>query len=262
MFWIDAGVNLADKRLGDISTLRQQCDEYQITDIIAIGTTLADSIASNELAAKHSFVHSTAGIHPHYTKDSSDGDIVTLRELVSQSNVVAIGECGLDFNRNFSPPAIQLKRFEQQLVIACETGLPVYLHERDAFEYQYRLLKRYASDLGGGLVHCFTGNVQQMNAYLELGFHIGITGWLTDTKRGQSLRDAVAQLPLSRLVLETDAPYLVPKNIRPRPRQSSPVHIPFIATEFANLTGHSIEQVQRHSWQNTINLFSLADKAQ
>lgn len=260
MSWIDAGINLTDKRFGDINTLRQQCDEHQISNIIAIGTTLADSIASHQLANEYDFVHSTAGIHPHYTKDASDQDMLALRQLASQSNIVAIGECGLDFNRNFSPPAIQLKRFEQQLVIACDTGLPVYLHERDAFEHQYELLTRYASDLTGGLVHCFTGNEQQMNAYLELGFHIGITGWLTDTKRGQSLRDAVTQLPLSRLVLETDAPYLVPKNIRPRPRHCSPIHIPLIAAEFANLSGHSIEQIQHQSSQNTINLFSLANR--
>src|SRR5690606_9889314 len=117
---------------------------------------------------------------------------------------VAIGETGLDFNRNLSPPDIQKAVFEQQLHIAADTGLPLFLHERDALEDQLELLKRYRDRISGGVAHCFTGTAEALRAYLKLDLYIGITGWICDERRGTHLRELVKEIPLNRLLLETD----------------------------------------------------------
>lgn len=254
MQWIDAGVNLTDKRL-DYDSVVEDCNKANITHIVAIGTTLEESIASVNYAKQSPRVFATAGIHPHYAESTTTEQWRQLTELVHASEVVAVGECGLDYNRNFSTPASQRYWFEKQLQLACEVGKPVYLHERDAFNDQYQLLSKYVAQLSGGVVHCFTGHSEQMQAYLELGFHIGITGWLCDEKRGTDLRNSMTVLPLDRLILETDAPYLVAKTIRPRPRHSMPSHIPVIAEKVAELTGFSLTDIQAASHQNTLNLF-------
>jgi TatD DNase family protein len=174
---------------------------------------------------------------------------------------VAIGECGLDFNRNFSTPEQQLLAFEQQLKLACELDLPVFLHERDAFDPQIELLTKYHKELKGGVVHCFTGNIEQMSRYLDLGLYIGITGWVCDLKRGQALRDAVKSLPLNRILLETDAPYLRPKGLANNRKvdngNNEPAYLPYIAEEVAGLMATDINTIQVASLNNTQTLFNI-----
>ena len=254
MAWVDAGVNITDKRI-HIDTLLDDCLQSNVSRVVAIGTTLNDSRQAVTCANSHTQILATAGIHPHYSKDAVAGDYQQLKMLAARYEVVAIGECGIDFNRNFSPADTQLHWFEKQLQLACELGKPVYLHERDAFKQQHALLKRYSEKLVGRLVHCFTGTESEMEAYLALGFHIGITGWLCDDKRGQALQNAVKSLPISRLILETDAPYLVPKNIRPRPKMSMPSHVAIIAQRFCDITGHSIKDVEQQTTRNVAQLF-------
>ena len=142
----------------------------------------------------------TIGVHPHNAKDVSEKDYPLLRELAQQEGCVAIGECGLDFNRNFSPQSLQRDVFEEQLKIAVDVNLPVYLHERDAFSEQLSLLNRYMPNIKGGIAHCFTGSTEQVKQYLALGLYIGVTGWVCDEKRGEELRGAVKHIPLNRLV--------------------------------------------------------------
>ncbi|MDO6692326.1 TatD family hydrolase [Aliiglaciecola sp. 3_MG-2023] len=255
--WFDIGINLPDKRLS-LPDVIEHAVSKDVTGIILIGTDVQQSIEAHSIAQQFpKTLFSTAGIHPHNAKDAPSDYIQQLSQLASNNKIVAIGECGLDFNRNFSPPATQLRIFEQQLELACELQLPVYLHERDAFTEQLRLLKTYSSRLVGGVVHCFTGSIEQMEAYLELGFYIGITGWVCDPKRGESLREAVLRLPSDRMLLETDSPYLFPKTLKAKSRNNQPANIPHIAEFIANLRNQELQDLQQSCWQNTMDLFAI-----
>lgn len=267
----DIGVNLTNNRFNDDweATIQRSLD-VGVDKLIITGTDMAeskDALLMCDSWLKHCYA--TVGIHPHYAKDAVDvkgkpNFYQDITQLASHSNAVAIGECGLDFNRNFSPRDIQLAVFEAQLEIACDLGMPVFLHERDAFEEQIRLLEKYRSKLVGGVVHCFTGNTDQIKAYLDLDFYIGITGWLCDAKRGQELREAVTHLPLNRLLLETDAPYLMPKTLKTSSKRNEPENLPHILEQLAAIllqqeehAALSLQDIAHASYQNSITLFGL-----
>lgn len=260
MSWIDIGVNLTDSRL-DADPVIQRAVNAKVEKLIITGTSLQASSKAITLANNRpSTLYTTAGVHPHNAKDFNHQARFSLERIASEKQVVAIGECGLDFNRNFSTPTQQLHAFEQQLQLACELDLPVFLHERDAFDEQIKLIKKYRHKLVGGVAHCFTGNLSQMNQYLDLGLYIGITGWVCDTKRGQDLREAVPYLPLKSLLLETDAPYLRPKGLSNNRKldkgNNEPAYLPFIATELAALMNIDKVKLQQTCYNNTLNLFS------
>ena len=255
--WFDIGVNLTDKRLSDPAIL-DRAQVAGVTHMAITGTSIEESRQAIELARLHPGVLCcTAGIHPHYAKDAAPDYLDQLRALALQPEVVAIGECGLDFNRNFSPPDTQLQVFESQLALAAELNMPVFLHERDAFDEQLVLLKRYRDRIPGGVAHCFTGNAEQMKAYLALDLHIGITGWLCDQKRGNALRDAVPQLPLDKVLLETDAPYLMPKTLKTGSRNNEPANLPHIGQSLADLMGLDVDTLKSSSYLNSLKLFGL-----
>ncbi len=201
----------------------------------------------------------TLGIHPHNAKDACEQDFARLREQLTQPGVVAVGECGLDFNRNFSPPDVQIEVFKRQLAIAVESGLPVYLHERDAFETQLACRSPVIDALSGGIAHCFTQGMTQLHGYLQLGLYIGITGWVCDPKRGADLRACLTDLPLEKLILETDAPYLFPKTLRPRQRNNTPACLPHIGEQVARLYGVDTPRISASSYANTCQLFGIDD---
>ncbi|WP_026376438.1 TatD family hydrolase [Aestuariibacter salexigens] len=252
--WFDCGVNLIDERLEPASVLVQS-RTANVKYLCVIATDLQHAQHAVNLCEQYpESLVCTAGVHPHYADGFTAQSAEQIRQLVASPHVVAIGECGLDFNRNFSSPDNQRQAFEVQLELACELQKPVLLHERDAFDEQYRMLSGVISSLPGGVAHCFTGDTGQMTAYLELGLYIGITGWLCDEKRGLALREAVHKLPLERLILETDAPYLWPKTLRPRKRNNHPANIPHIAEQLSALTGHSVMDIQQHSWRNSLTL--------
>lgn len=260
--WFDIGVNLTDKRLEPGSTIESALS-VGVKKIAVTGTSIEASNDALALCKKFSAqLVCTAGIHPHYAKDVTDNYLQQLTELAGDPLVVAIGECGLDFNRNFSPADAQLAVFEQQLNLASDLSMPVFLHERDAFEQQLSLLKKYQNRLTGGVVHCFTGTLEQMQRYLELGLYIGITGWVCDPKRGDALREAVSKLPLERVLLETDAPYLMPKTLKSKSRNNQPANLPHIAETVSTLMKVEVHQLQKHSFQNAMTLFQLDDKGQ
>lgn len=257
MKWFDAGVNLLDNRLDPEAVISEAASAG--VDKICLITTHPDEwekAAALHAAFPDSLCY-TVGIHPHNAKDVKQADYGRLKVCARLPGVVAIGECGLDFNRNFSPPDTQKAVFIRQLEIAAEMGLPVYLHERDAFETQQTCLKPLLHDLKGGIAHCFTGDKSTMQAYLDMGLYIGITGWVCDPKRGDALRDAVPSLPLERIVLETDAPYLFPKTLRPRKRHNSPASIPHIAEAVADLLQTTPAQISLNSYANSCRLFGL-----
>lgn len=197
----------------------------------------------------------TLGVHPHNARDAQPAHWTELRERSQQPGVVAIGECGLDFNRDFSPRDIQRRVFAEQVALAVELGKPLYLHERDAFADQMAILAPAKQKLSGGIAHCFTGTTEQMQAYLQLGLYIGITGWVCDAKRGEALRDALQHLPLERLILETDAPYLYPKDRKPRQRNNAPAYLPHVGLTVAGIKALTPEQIQDISFTNAVTLF-------
>ncbi|WP_100642739.1 TatD family hydrolase [Alteromonas facilis] len=254
MRWFDAGVNCFDDRLPLAETL-EAARTKGVDRMCVIATHQRDWDKCLAWASQYpENLCCTIGVHPHYADGVSADWLTQLTHLANTHSVSAIGECGLDFNRMFSTQENQLHVFEQQLRLAADLKLPVYLHERDAFDQQYQLLSEYHSTLVGGLVHCFTSHKEHLKAYLDLGFYIGITGWICDPKRGDALRDALQYLPLDRLILETDSPYLFPKGFKPRTRNNTPAHLPYIAQQVADLKNITVEQVNQVSIINTTQL--------
>ena len=229
---VDICVNFASKDFRhDEADVVARARAAGVTTWLITGSELADSRKSIRLAEKYPETGwATAGVHPHHAKDWDQSYPEQLRELCAHPRVRALGETGLDFNRNYSPRDAQLYAFEAQLELAADLQLPVFLHEREAFEAFLPLMARYRDRLIDGVVHCFTGNDEELAAYLDLDLHIGITGWICDERRGLHLRELVRRIPAERLMLETDAPYLLPRDLEPRPdsRRNEPAHLPHI----------------------------------
>ena len=261
MHWFDIGVNLTNERF-DIEQVISRAGDAGVESMLITGTSVEESMKALEICRQSTKgLYCTAGIHPHHASEFGPQSYATLFTLCQDPKVLAVGECGLDFNRNFSSPQQQLYAFEQQLILACELQLPVFLHERDAFAEQISLLKKYRKNLIGGVVHCFTGDCAQMLAYLELDLYIGITGWLCDPVRGMALREAVLNLPLERLMLETDAPYLRPKGLAKNrvvdKGNNEPAYLPYIAGQLSEIMALDVNIIKRHSYLNCLSLFGL-----
>ena len=257
-WWFDTGVNLFSERFAqDRDAVIERARQNHIRELLLISSDLAESYQNSDYCQTTTSLYCTAGVHPHQASTVADGWLDELQLLLKLPHVVAVGECGLDFNRNFSTPKQQIEVFEGQLALAAKLKKAVYLHERDAFPTQISLLKNHPGL--SGIAHCFTGDSSQLKAYLDLGLYIGITGWLCDTKRGQHLMDAVRYLPLDRLILETDAPFLLPKTLTPKPKSSrnEPAYLPEIAAKLADLTGHSLDDIALHSRRNSLSLFQI-----
>lgn len=254
----DAGVNLFSAQFdADRYEVLERCNAQQVKRLLLISTDLAETVLNQEYCAHLSQLFCTAGIHPHAAGAVSADWLSELTSLLLDPNVVAVGECGLDFNRDFSPRPAQIAVFALQLELAKRQGKAVYLHERDAFETQLGLLKEH--QIERGVAHCFTGNTDQMRAYLDLGLHIGITGWICDERRNTAVAEAVRYLPLDRLLIETDAPYLLPRSLvnKPKSRRNEPMYLPEIARHIARLTGRSEQEIMQKSWENSCALFQL-----
>lgn len=258
MAWFDAGVNLLDPRFEQDAVIERALNAG-VSKLCVITTNPKEWENAQLLYQKYpNYLCYTLGVHPHYAKDVNESDFVNLRSMLNAPGVVAVGECGLDFNRNFSPQDVQIDVFRQQLHLANEVGLPVYLHERDAFEKQCLCLNEIPPQFGG-VAHCFTGTKAQLEHYVNLGLYVGITGWLCDDKRGESLRDAVTALPIERLILETDGPYLFPKTLRPRKRNNEPCNIPHIGEYVASQLDVAPSAIMESSYHNTCRLFNITD---
>lgn len=235
-----------------------------MTTLLVTGTDLASSQAANALCKQNpANLWHTCGVHPHDADSVTENTWQQIKELAKSDHVCAIGETGLDFNRNFSTPENQITAFTAQLDIAVELQKPVFLHEREAFDTQYPLLKNYREKICGGVVHCFTGNTDQLKCYLDLDFYIGITGWVCDPKRGSELYELVKTIPSDRLLIETDAPYLMPKNIANselgdvRSRRNEPCLLPWVLETICEARGNSYEELAVATSNNAKRLFGL-----
>ncbi|MBP8221112.1 MAG: 3'-5' ssDNA/RNA exonuclease TatD, partial [Aeromonadaceae bacterium] len=248
---IDIGLNLSNPQFdADRDAVVQRARDAGVEALILTGTDLAESRAAAELAQRWpGYAFSTAGVHPHDARhwDEPSGD--ALRQLAMLPQVVAIGECGLDFNRDFSPRPAQEAAFSAQLALAAELQLPVFMHCRDAHARFVALLEPWLPRLPAAVLHCFTGNGDELAECLALGLHIGITGWVCDERRGEELRALVPRIPADRLMIETDAPYLLPRDLSPKPksRRNEPAFLAHIAATIADLRGESVEQLLRHT---------------
>ncbi len=201
---------------------------------VVTGADAASSGAAAALAAAHpALLSSTAGVHPHHARSFDAAVRAQLGELLALPQVVAVGECGLDYCRNFSPPEAQRAAFAAQLEMAVAARKPVFLHQRDAHGDFVAILKDFRAGLSGGVAHCFTGGRSELEDYLALDLAIGVTGWVSDERRGQSLREAVPHIPAERLMVETDAPYLLPRDLKPPPksRRNEPCYLPHIVAD-------------------------------
>jgi TatD DNase family protein len=259
---IDIGLNLThDSYDKDRDTVIADAIAAGVSRMIVTGTSVTASVQAVELAlSRPGVLFATAGIHPHHASDFDTHSLEALNRLIGNRAAVAVGECGLDYFRNFSPQRDQLRAFEAQLELAAATSAPVFLHQRDAHEDMLRLLAKHRGSLTGGVAHCFTGDREQIAAYLDLNLYLGITGWVCDERRGEALRQAVPLLPLDRLLLETDAPYLLPRDLDPAPkdRRNEPKYLPHIADSVARLLQVPAAVVAAAATNNAERLFSLA----
>ncbi|MFT3995618.1 MAG: TatD family hydrolase [Dysgonomonas sp.] len=258
---IDIGVNLMHRSFDeDRGQVVQSAIEVGVSPLIMTGTSERSSIQAAKYASKYpGKLYSTAGVHPHDAKSCTSETIRTLENLAKQDYVVAIGECGLDYNRDFSPRDIQRKYFEAQIELACEANLPLFLHERDAFDDFYKILDQYKNDISNMVVHCFTGQKDELLAYLELGCYIGITGWICDERRGKHLIDLVKLIPQNKLMIETDAPFLTPRNMDEKPKdgRNEPKYLVHILDELAYHLDEDIEDLADKTYRNTKRFFNI-----
>ncbi len=262
MDFIDIGVNLAhDSFDADREAVMQRAAAVGVRQMIVTGSSEEGSRRAIELARQHpGRLFATAGVHPHHAADLTPESLSTLAALARTAEVVAVGECGLDYFRDFSPRDLQRRAFGEQLALAAATGKPVFLHQRDAHDDFLAMLREH-TQLAGGVAHCFTATEKERDAYLELGLHIGITGWICDERRGLHLREVVKGIPGERLMLETDAPYLLPRDLKPAPktRRNEPQHLPHIARAVASARGQSLETLAREAADTTRRFFRLTE---
>ncbi len=258
---IDIGINLAhDSYDADREAVIARAAAAGVVQMIVTGSSAASSRTAVQLSRQHPGVlFATAGVHPHQATELTAQVLAELGELTAEPQVVAVGECGLDYYRNYSPRPAQCQAFHRQLELAARCGKPVFLHQRDSHEDFIAILREHRTALAGGVAHCFTGGPAELDCYLELGLAIGITGWICDERRGAHLLELVRRIPADRLLLETDGPYLLPRDLERKPpsRRNEPVYLPHIAAVVARARGETVESLAHASTQATRRLFRL-----
>lgn len=263
---VDICFNFTSKAFRDDEVeLIKRANQAGVSRFILTGSNVHDSEYALKLSIQHQSMYSTAGVHPHLAKEWTDETLVQLRKLAAHNNVVAIGEAGLDYNRNYSSHAEQVMAFQAQVELAAELAMPILLHERDAHKDFARVLTQFRSQLSKVVVHCFTGTAEQLDCYIDLDCHIGITGWICDERRGQNLHKIIKRIPTNRLMIETDAPYLLPRDLpaepsfpKPKGRRNEPAYLPHILSTVANYRETSVEQTAIETTQTAKEFFSIA----
>lgn len=257
----DIAVNFgASALVSKTDEIVEQAVNQHVSKMIALGCNISSSEHALTVAKKFpNNVYATAGIHPHDAKTYDEHSEAQLTALAQDPHVVALGECGLDFNRDFSPRPQQLAAFEAQLVLASDLQMPVVMHQRDAHDAFTTILTKHRANLSQVVVHCFTGTKEELAAYVDLDCHIGITGWICDERRGLHLLESVTIIPDNRLMLETDSPYLMPRDIRPKPksRNNRPANLYHIAATVAQARNQSVSTLRSQCFENTMAFFSL-----
>jgi TatD DNase family protein len=258
---VDIGANLAhDSFDADREAVLSRARDAGVAAMVVTGSTLDDTAKAIALCRRHPrTLRATAGVHPHHAAGLAESDSGRLSSLLADPLVVAAGECGLDYFRNFSPPADQRRAFELQLELAGRAKKPVFLHQRDAHEDFLAMLRAHPQAAARGVLHCFTGGPAELDDCLALGLSVGITGWICDERRGQALRDAAPRVPFDRLMLETDAPYLLPRTLKPKPahRRNEPAFLPAVLAETARCRNEDPALLANATTQNACRFFGL-----
>jgi TatD DNase family protein len=260
---IDIGANLThDSFDADRKTVIEQAQEAGVDTFIITGSDVSCSHKARDLA--HQFAdccYATAGIHPHHASEFDGEAEAAIEALLADEKVVAVGETGLDYFRDFSPREAQVFSFERHIQLAAETGMPMFLHQRDAHVDFQPIIKTHRDHLGHVVVHCFTDNERALFDYLDLDCYIGITGWICDERRGQHLLELVKNIPLDRLLIETDSPYLLPRNLKPKPksRRNEPKYLPHIAHFIAERLNIGYDELVQATVRNSHHFFHLPE---
>ncbi len=258
---IDIGANLGHESFApDLDAVLGRAREAGVAQMIVTGASREGSPVALQLAQAHpGLLYATAGVHPHHATEYTDEADAEMRALHAHKEVVAVGECGLDYFRDFSPRPAQRHAFERQLQIAVDTGKPLFLHQRDAHADFVAVMKNFDGTLGAAVVHCFTGTREELFECLDNDWHIGITGWLCDERRGLHLRELVKHIPANRLMIETDAPYLLPRTVKPAPshRRNEPMYLAHIVEELARDRGENVAVTAAQTTQAALEFFRL-----
>lgn len=261
---IDIGINLThDSYDKDRDEVLAHAFVAGVTQMVVTGASGASSHNAVDLSRAHpTRLFATSGVHPHHSTELTAELAEQLEQLARHPEVVAVGECGLDYFRDYSPRDVQRAAFIRQLEIADRVGKPVFLHQRDAHDDFIAILRDHPRALRAGAVaHCFTGSAAELAANLELGLHIGITGWICDERRGKHLVPLMREIPADRLMVETDGPYLLPRDLEPKPqsRRNEPAFLPHIAAAVARARGESLEEVARATTATARRFFRLPE---
>lgn len=258
---VDIGANLAHHSFDDDrDEVLARAADAGVARIVVTGSSDDSNQKAARLAQDHPGVlWSTAGVHPHHASDYTEESNALIRKLAAGEAIVAVGECGLDYFRNFSPRDAQLVAFRSQLEIAAETGLPVFLHQRDAHDDFVEVLEPMLPKLSRAVAHCFTGEHESLREYLAMGLYIGVTGWICDERRGIHLKEIIPVVPDERLMIETDSPYLLPRTVRPKPqtRRNEPMYLAEVLRVVAEARGQTEEHVARITTENAVRFFGL-----
>jgi TatD DNase family protein len=260
---IDIGANLThDSFDGDREAVITRARAAGVVQMIITGASVAGSAAAIELARAHrNHLFATAGVHPHHASELDASALARLAELVAGPEVLAVGECGLDYYRDYSPRDVQRRAFERQLALAADSGKPVFLHQRDAHDDFAAIVREHRAALRGGVAHCFTAQRAELECYLGLGLAIGMTGWICDERRGGHLPPLMPLVPPGQLMIETDAPYLLPRDLSPKPvsRRNEPMYLPHVAAVVARARGESLADLAAHTTDAARAMFGLPE---
>jgi len=258
----DSHCHLDDRSYrGDMESVLERAAAADVKKIMLVGITEKNSKKLVEMAEQNPVFYTSVGIHPHDAASCSEAAIDRLKKIAGNPVVKAWGETGLDFNRMFSPKNIQEKWFERQVETALELDLPIIFHERDSdgrFLEMLRHIKGSSSSLNG-VVHCFSGSRSEMEDYLDLGLYIGITGILTIKTRGADLRHYVKDIPIDRLLIETDSPYLTPAPQKNKTRRNEPAFVRSTLLKLAEVRGENPEELSLKIWRNTCELYKISE---
>ena len=254
--YYDIGVNLFCKQFPDSEKIIREAAQAGVACILT-GTDQKENKKINDFVKKHE-VYGTAGIHPHNADSAKQEDFEFIEKIVKENQrIIAIGECGLDYDRMFSAKENQIRCLEKHIVLAERLDKPLFLHERSASEDFVRRFQKHPEICKKSVVHCFTGDKKTLDKYLSMGFSIGITGWICDDQRAKELRQAVEIIPLDRILIETDAPYLTPRNVPGLERTNVPQNIVYVAKELAKYMKVSEEVLAENARKNTERIFQI-----
>ena len=255
----DIACNFSSERFdNDLEEVIQKAKNNNVTKFLVVSASLKDTEKVYRIYRDNKdSCFFTIGVHPHHANEFDSLSSEEMIKLIKEYKPHSVGETGLDFFRNISSYEKQIFAFEQQIKIAIKTNLPLFLHQRDAHDDFMKIISKYKNDIPKAVVHCFTGTQKELDDYLEMGFHIGLTGWICDERRNVDLRKSLINIPIEKLMIETDCPYLIPRNLKDKPKnnRNEPSYLPHIANEIASLINIDISELTNTTYKNSMNFF-------